>query len=1314
MTQGHHSRRGRRTAGLLWLSCLLLVSAIGASGARDLDQEETTETIPRAAPRDTTGQAALDWRIQHPERSASVIRSDRTIYRTIFGETVTFYYGNVYVDRDTVVARADSAHVYNDRDLTRLFDHVRLRHNTTRIACDWLEYRRDGGEADLEGHVRVLEGPTLTTSNLGEMREDLQLMRLYEDAVLISPEYNVRADTLVRDRRIEHAEAFGRVRIMDPEAGTLVTGDHALFATDGTWAEVDQNPVLVSRQEGSDPVNSVAGNMKFYRYEERMVMTDSVRIHQGHLRAYADTTISYGKERMLLLGQPHLEQGERSRMYGDEIEFYYRDGALYRVLLVGNARMEDSEPDSIASIFRGLPSMDIIEGDSIAVHFRDGAIHHTDVVGRAHSIYVPVEVENEVAFNDVQGDTMVLRFADDKIREVEVRGNMSGTYHFADLTAMRGPLIEAITDTAAVDSLVALADSLGLIQDIDTAVLDSLVARADSVATVVRDSLNLTDLDSLTVDSLVAASIDTFDFNPHAQDVVYAGHSVLFDLANRTIKVEDDASITYGSMTLTAREIILDTDSRELYADGDPLIVDSETIAGRQMGYDFGNRTGNVRDGVTSFDGYYYVGEEIQRFPDGSLKICSGKMTSCDLDKPHYHFWGNRMKMRMGDKVVAAPIVMRVGNVPVFALPFFFKTLKEGRRSGILFPNFNFGWSEREGRYIRDLGYFWATNDYTDFTFEIDYNERKELAWRVANRYNKRYSFNGSAVYSALKSLDDSSSLESQWQFKWNHNQPNLWDDYNFKADVSMASSELSRNDLGSNTGRDVINGQLKSNVYVSRNWSLINTSVRAERTEYTNARDEDDSTDNTIYTMTLPSLSLGFKSVNLAPELGPGEDGNIFGDIGRVTSFGQSYSMSNVQGESEETRTRTYGGRGSWSLNMRPPRVGIFNLSAGATSGWTWNRTDSEGRFTEDDGSTWTAFDTTTENSKPSLSFRGGISTTLYGVIPARVGPLQALRHTLGLSSGINYRPQLGSKQESSNGYSLSMSNRFDIKYLGHDDADSAVVKKLDGLLDWNLSTSYNPDVLKSWSDISSSVSFKPGRSRNLAFKMSQTIDPYAWHIKATRFNYGYNFQGRFDTGSTRNAEEEVANSSVARLGLADSDSLAAARADSLAQAQGEWDEDDPFLQEDDRYPQQEDAFYGDQARVTGQDGPIMRQDRDETEGGRYIPWTLGGSFSLNKTSSSDVTTRANVNISTQLTRDWQFRYTASFDLEAGVTTRQEYRLQRDLHCWRLEFTRTVSTYGEFGFRFYLMAIPDLKLTRGREGLLGSTSGGVGGLTGY
>ena len=58
----------------------------------------------------------------------------------------------------------------------------------------------------------------------------------------------------------------------------------------------------------------------------------------------------------------------------------------------------------------------------------------------------------------------------------------------------------------------------------------------------------------------------------------------------------------------------------------------------------------------------------------------------------------------------------------------------------------------------------------------------------------------------------------------------------------------------------------------------------------------------------------------------------------------------------------------------------------------------------------------------------------------------------------------------------------------------------------------------------------------------------------------------------------------------------------------------------------------------------------------------------------------------------------------------RQQFNLSRDLHCWKLEFNRTISTVdSQFGFRIYLKSIPSLKFTRGREDGMGSLAGSLG-----
>jgi hypothetical protein len=120
----------------------------------------------------------------------------------------------------------------------------------------------------------------------------------------------------------------------------------------------------------------------------------------------------------------------------------------------------------------------------------------------------------------------------------------------------------------------------------------------------------------------------------------------------------------------------------------------------------------------------------------------------------------------------------------------------------------------------------------------------------------------------------------------------------------------------------------------------------------------------------------------------------------------------------------------------------------------------------------------------------------------------------------------------------------------------------------------------------------------------------------------------------------------------------------------------------------------------------------RDPTEGGRYIPFDVNASMSY-RYSNLDRTTTAsgNLSLNTNVTKNWEFRYQASFDLVSGAAIRQQYSLHRDLHCWRIEFNRTISNLdSQFGFRIYLKSIPALKFARGREDYMGSLSGGLGG----
>lgn len=1266
-------------------------------------------------------------------RPGSQIEADSFIERAVEGERISYGYGNVFIDRDTLKAWCDTALYYRTRGEYEFFGNVRIIQHESELLCRRGVYRMDDGEGDFFGDVRVQDGEMTVTGLRGESRDDGRLLRMIGDALLVTPEYSVRADTVQRDRITGEGEAFGRVRIMEPGANSLVTGEHAVFEADGEVAVIDRDPYLVSRQQGGGPLIADSELMRFYRAEDRVVMIDSVAIHHDQTRAWADTAVAYGRERLVLSGTPRVSMdGDQSFMYGRTIDFRYREGQLREVILVGGARMEDAAPDSLAGLYGGLPAMDVLEGDSITVYFRDNVVSKSVVVGAAHSIYTPLDLVGEVATNDVVGDTIVIDFRAGKVDRVTVIGQMSGRYRFAKIAQMetqagrRQREADRLARIAA-DSLAAGVDSL-VLADGDTLETAGEEEEVAAPTEAPRDSLALAPPDSLSAPAdtpaavpdslgLILAAPGAMDFDESAQDVDYAGGRLEFQMRDRAIDISEPGKLVYGTMTLTAQHIRMDTDERELYAEGDPLVEDSDLIAGQQMGYNFGAKTGAVEGGVTAMDDYYYSGDEIRRFPDTTMKICSGRMTSCDLEKPHYHFWADRMKLRMEDKIVAAPIVLRVGEVPIFALPFFFRNLKEGRRSGILFPSFDFGFSSREGRYIRDFGYYWATNDYTDFLVEGDYNERDDIAFRIQNRYKKRYTMDGSVDYSWRNGLGGDNLR--QWQLRWRHKQPNLLDDYSFTADVKLASSKLTTDDLENAWRRDIISNQRLSTFYISRNFEKVSTSLNIKRDERANAEDDDPATNELRSNTTLPNLTLNFRQFSLAPQLRSGQRGSFAGDLLRNTTFKHSYSFQSDREVRERTTEKDYDATGNWSLALRPPRVGIFNFNFSASAKQNWHRNELTGRDwnagTDSTEGYYTSADTTWEETTPSAGFGGGVNTTLYGVFPVPVGKLRAIRHTFKAESSWRQTVGLNGRRASSS-VGLSVSNRVDAKYLTADSDSTQTTKKLDGLLDWSLSTNYRPqnDPDDRWDNISSRMTVKPGQNRYLKLTVQNTIDPYSLSLLSTRFSYNVslNFKGRLDVGDVPKVEEAKRSEVIERLGplpgQAEADSLAAL-ADSLEA--DPWadpdDPDDPYGEYWDDYGTNDDWTQQDQRTETGLGG-----GRDTTEGGRFLPFEIRPTVNYNYSTSTADRHRATstLNAKAQLTKNWEFTYSAAFDLVESAITRQSFSLNRDLHCWRLEFNRTVSSVdSRFGFRIYLKSIPALKFTRGREDQMGSLSSGAG-----
>jgi hypothetical protein len=195
-------------------------------------------------------------------------------------------------------------------------------------------------------------------------------------------------------------------------------------------------------------------------------------------------------------------------------------------------------------------------------------------------------------------------------------------------------------------------------------------------------------------------------------------------------------------------------------------------LVGEQIRYDTCIRRGVISEALTNFtEGstvWFLRGDVSQDSSSNRIYAASSEITSCDLPVPHYHFSARQVKWVSRNVLVARPVVLYVRDVPILWLPFIFQDMRPGRHSGILIPQFGFNDLVRPNRsynrQITNLGYYWAPNDYLDFTGRLDWYSNRYVQYGIGAQYNWLNRFmNGSVAYSKQQQSGGSSSTTLRW-----------------------------------------------------------------------------------------------------------------------------------------------------------------------------------------------------------------------------------------------------------------------------------------------------------------------------------------------------------------------------------------------------------------------------------------------------------------------------------------------------------------------------------------------------------------------
>ena len=201
-----------------------------------------------------------------------------------------------------------------------------------------------------------------------------------------------------------------------------------------------------------------------------------------------------------------------------------------------------------------------------------------------------------------------------------------------------------------------------------------------------------------------------------------AKDSIVADIPNEVIRLYGDAVVTFEDIVLRAEIIEFNLKNNEVSAIygldslGDPIgkpvfTQGGEEILCESIKYNFDTKKGYITEVRTQQgEGYIHMAES-KIHTNEEIHFKNGKYTSCDAEKPHYHFQLSKAMVIPNKRIVTGPLYMRILNVPLpIAAPFAFLPNSESRKHGIVIPEFAL--ASPFGSGLKDLGYYIPINNF--------------------------------------------------------------------------------------------------------------------------------------------------------------------------------------------------------------------------------------------------------------------------------------------------------------------------------------------------------------------------------------------------------------------------------------------------------------------------------------------------------------------------------------------------------------------------------------------------------------------------
>ncbi len=778
-------------------------------------------------------------------------------------------------------------------------------------------------------------------------------------------------------------------------------------------------------------------------------------------------------------------------------------------------------------------------------------------------------------------------------------------------------------------------------------------------------------------------------------EIEYNADRIEYVFGDSTLVLAGSAELQYGDVELTAGRLRFHTYTELLTADFLPPSpdIDPETntyprlqdadniVVGERMQYDMKTGEGQIWKGRIRYDQGFFNGDVMRLNADRTYEIEEGTYTTCDNPNHlHYYLRINKAKIVPEDKAVVRNVTGYILGIPVIYLPVYVFSVKTGRQSGLTVPNYGSG--VEEGRYLRNLGYYWAPNEYFDLKVTGDVEAKTGFLLRQRFQYRQDRRLRGSASGSWRT---DFNGKTTGWDVAARHRQE-LLPGLTVRGQGNFAQSLRYLHSTTRGTDPGLLRSTTRSSFAVDKKFGRNSLNLSTSSTSSSGKPSR-------------PTTTLRFRFAT-RPIIQPPKRQTRRGsmpDFSRPRTqiesrwyhsflFGFNNTLRNRRNNVRLDRDTTYTGP-DIRYNYRHDTIrtfsNAFNLSAPQKIG-DWLKLRPQARYTrtweQDTGEESDGNIETTEDHSVGMS----ATTTLYGLFEPKIGRLNAIRHVV--TPNISFTQSGGGSVRKSLRFSVNNILQARTEHNGRE-------KKYNKLVYVKSSTSYNfQNDTKKLADLATTVRI-PSRRFNLDLSLRHDFyDPDTeafrrpWLERMT-LNTSFNLVGPRRDERGQGFGDDQFGDGFSGGGLGSGGGFSGGGLGNDFGGYGGYG--------DDRFNQRFSQVKGPWTVRLSHRYSIRRSKPDDEKGFSTSSHEIRAT---NRFALADITNP--LRISNRVTDNWRVQHSINYDYRRKEIVSHSLDLYRSLHCWEFTFRWVPNGINKgIYFRINLIAHPDVKFEQERRG---------------